>query len=84
MEPISTVDKLAEFAEICGGSVYEAYSGRFMYGALCWGVSVGHRLSDEQLHELCKACDVPFPSSDALGLGMIYYWPQYEYIAAQD
>lgn len=35
MEEITIGEKLAEFAEGCDGEIYEAYSGRGMYGALC-------------------------------------------------
>lgn len=84
MEEITIGEKLTQFAEGCAGDIYEAYSGRGMYGACCLGVSTDYKLDHDQLVELCKSCDLPAPSWDNLGLGMIYYWPSYEYLPAQD
>ena len=62
----------------------ESYSGRNMYGKCC--VSVNNAISS---WEIARALwlnnfdsddlDIPEPRQDQLGLGIVLYWPSYEW-----
>lgn len=68
---------ILESAEEAGLDLHPDYSGRFMYGAECIGVSGSTwALTDwwanlplDQRGELGK------PRTDSMGLGTIWYWP---------
>jgi hypothetical protein len=61
------------------GLSVRSYSGRGMYGSQCVGVSADSVWSVAQAIGTADDIDfedVPEPSTDILGLGMIIYWPQ--------
>lgn len=64
------IEQLAEEVE---GEVYNAYSGRFMYGKQCLGVTV------PDLKKALMAVGrlgLPEPRIDQIGLEYILYWPE--------
>lgn len=58
-----------------------SYSGRAMYGRRC----LGFRAEDEgPIWQLALALgqegvEIPAPSTDSMGRGIIFYWPDIEY-----
>ena len=78
--------KLIEALE-AGGWETRSYSGRGMYGKTCVSVRDGdervsaweiakHLFSEEYDGEFDR---VPEPQQDQLGLGIVLYWPGYEW-----
>lgn len=53
-----------------------SYSGRGMYGKECIAVACDDR---DDMVEACVRADLPRPTFDTLGMGMIAYWPRIEY-----
>lgn len=85
-----TPEQVKQFIEALEDANFEvkSYSGRGMYGKSC--VSVSQREDEETsaweiARELfnrdhdCIFDDVPEPRQDSLGLGMVFYWPSYEW-----
>jgi hypothetical protein len=75
---IKTYEDALEACEIVadevGGSVYEDYSGRFMFGAQCPGVTCGN--ANEAI-EAAARVGLKGARTDNMGLDMIVYWPRY-------
>ncbi len=76
-----TEQKTKEFIEALENADFYpcAYSGRGMFGKECVclkgdGISVW-----DVARALPEDMDVPEPRTDMLGLGMVIYWPQYEW-----
>jgi hypothetical protein len=63
---------LTEIAAETGGTVYRHYSGRFMFGATCVGVS-GNDLA--AILEAAGARGLRGARHDQMGKGWIVYWP---------
>lgn len=82
MKPVTISAAISAAADTLDGRVYEGYSGRCMYGAVCWGLTSDS--PPEDTHSVWKQHKLPAPRWDQLGLGYIYYWPEFEYIPAQD
>jgi hypothetical protein len=71
----------------------ESYSGRGMFGKSCVSIRGGARDDEDNppvsAWEIAKDLwyqvpegdhfDVPEPRQDSLGLGMVFYWPSYEW-----
>jgi hypothetical protein len=86
-----TVEEVEKFIEVLEDAGYEpeSYSGRGMYGKNCvslkgdvsvWDVAYSlwfNNFDDEDL-------DVPEPKTDSLGLGIVIYWPSYEWPKDRD
>ena len=66
--------KVQEIADKVNGSMYEGYSGKGMFGALCYGVECGHSQVAEAIH-LGKQKKLGQAYQDELGLQAIVYWP---------
>ncbi|WP_309399971.1 hypothetical protein [Cerasicoccus maritimus] len=66
------IEILNEVAENIGGEVYEGYSGRFMYGAKCYGI-----VCEEIVTCIEEAAEQGIKGAkyDNLGLQYIVYWP---------
>ena len=86
MASIEQSKKLIEALEE-GGWETRSYSGRNMYGKNCVSVHDGdekvsaweiakHLFSEEYDGEFDR---VPEPQRDQLGLGIVLYWPRYEW-----
>jgi hypothetical protein len=72
MKKKTTRDRLQAIADKVGGSVYERYSGRGMFGDTCWGIVCPHSAVKEVIRAtkgFGKAC------TDEMGLDAIVYWP---------
>lgn len=72
-----TIEVIIETAESMDLDVRTNYSGRGMFGARCLGV-VGshHELSELVQHVAIETGEVvPAPSTDSMGLDIIWYWP---------
>jgi hypothetical protein len=76
-------EEVQQFIDALEDAGYEvtSYSGRGMYGKEC--VSVNGDVSE---WEIARALwfndeheDVPAPRRDQLGLGIVLYWPSYEW-----
>lgn len=78
------------FIELLYDAGYEpvSYSGRGMYGKSCVSVHSDERGTEflwnlsEAINTDERVTDTPYlqvssPSSDSLGLGMVYYWPSF-------
>mgnify|MGYP003395646932 CR=1 FL=1 len=71
------------------GAGYKArsYSGRFMYGKECLGVTLSRGQSETDFvldiaeFDPTVAQLLRHPTSDAMGLGIIIYWPSIEWRA---
>lgn len=66
-----------ELIDILEGAGYEwrEYSGRAMYGKQCVGVDLD---GVGDLWELAQACpELPRPTTDSMGHGIIAYWPRF-------
>jgi len=82
-----TDDDVTKFLDALEQAGYEprSYSGRGMFGKQCVSVSG----DDVSAWEVARALwynnfdeddlDVPEPRSDSLGLGIVLYWPSYEW-----
>lgn len=57
--------------------LHETYSGRFMYGRTCIGISGGDYSLTEFWADLPKSLRSKLgrPTKDSLGMGEIWYWP---------
>ena len=62
----------------------KSYSGRGMYGKEC----VSLKEDDVSLWDVARALpedmNVPSPRTDSLGLGIVLYWPDYEWPKGRD
>lgn len=70
------VDKLEELANsIEGGQLSSSYSGRAMWGALCYSID-----ADDDVEALMKVGEMglPKPKMDSMGMGVVLYWPDIE------
>lgn len=68
-----------------GGFEPHSYSGRGMYGKCC--VSVHDVSPWEVARELFSESHdfvIPEPRQDAMGLGIVLYWPSYEWPGGED
>ena len=82
-----TDDDVTKFLDALEQAGYEprSYSGRGMYGKQCVSVSgdnvsawdIAYALWYNNLDE--DDLDVPEPHQDQLGLGIVLYWPSYEW-----
>lgn len=83
MARMSVRERIEKFAEEYGYSFRDDYSGRFMYGRMCIGVSgkgdlkmdlfeflVNDGLSVSRARQIINSA-----STDDMGLGMIIYFP---------
>lgn len=70
---VEALENVAEFVD--GGSVRADYSGRGMYGAVCYGVKADNQ--GELAAEIGKH-GLPQPKWDNMGLGVVAYWPGIE------
>lgn len=52
-----------------------SYSGRAMYGKECIGLSLPDRHGLDNLKKLVGS----MPRMDSLGMGIIVYWPEFEW-----
>lgn len=71
MNPLAILEELA--AEVDGA--VRSYSGRFMYGARCWGVTVPNLA--EGIH-VAGRLGLPAPQTDNMGMDYILYWPAFK------
>jgi hypothetical protein len=78
--------EVKKFIEALEESGYEpeSYSGRGMYGKEC--VSISGDVSAWDVARALWFCnfdsddlDIPEPKQDQLGLGIVLYWPSYEW-----
>jgi len=81
---VRDIDSALSYATGGEGQVYFGYSGRGMYGATCFGVSLD-RSSDLLAFGVELACSNPELAkalgdmrTDDLGLGIIAYWPDHD------
>lgn len=63
---------IEEIADEIGGEVYEGYSGRFMYGKTCLGITCSDVV---QCIEVAGSKGLMGAKYDSLGLDYIVYWP---------
>lgn len=73
-------DVLAKIAKQVDGTVRSDYSGRFMFGARCYGIETPDLVAcimEAGRHGL------PKPNQDAMGLDYIVYWPEFDESAVQ-
>ena len=83
-------EQVEKFIEALEDAGYEpkSYSGRGMYGKSCVSVS-GDEDERVSAWEIAKslwwnapdgeAMDIPEPRQDSLGLGIVLYWPSFEW-----
>lgn len=87
-----SAEQVKKFIEALEDADYtpEPYSGRGMYGKTCVSVSGGGNDTERpSIWELAKELanerwdgefdNVPEPRQDSLGLGIVLYWPSYEW-----
>jgi hypothetical protein len=67
-----------DIADDHGAEVYEGYSGRFMYGAKCWGISTKNGDVDSIVADAAER-GIKGHKTDSLGLDCIIYWPNINY-----
>lgn len=67
------IEALEEIAFETGGEIHTDYSGRCMYGKLCYGISVEGGGLD--VVEAAGAKGIRGAKMDNLGRGTIVYWP---------
>jgi hypothetical protein len=80
-------EQVKELIEVLMGSGYtpKSYSGRGMYGKCCVSISEDGVTAWEIAKNLWydvdtyMHVDVPEPRQDQLGLGIVLYWPSYEW-----
>jgi hypothetical protein len=71
------VKALHEIAAKYGGTVRSDYSGRFMFGALCYGIEcTKYEMPD--VISAARRRKVGAERTDNMGLDMIVYWPSVE------
>jgi len=70
---IGVLDELADSLE--GGELRSDYSGRGMFGRLCYGITCDNQT--EALERIAQL-NLPRPTTDNMGLGYIVYWPGIE------
>lgn len=70
------LDKLDNIAGNVAGKVYKGYSGRFMFGRCCYGISCGNATD---CIEQASRLDIFGAKIDDLGKGFIVYWPHLEF-----
>ena len=71
------------------GFIPTAYSGRSMFGKQCVSVSTDEDSEDVSAWNVARALwyqtdedeelNIPEPRQDSLGLGIVLYWPSYEW-----
>lgn len=73
---IPVISVIDEVADIVGGSVYEEYSGRAMYGKTCVGITCEHCKTVECI-EQAAIRGLSGAQFDSMGLDVIVYWPDF-------
>jgi len=56
------------------GKIYEGYSGRGMFGATCWGITVSKSDVNKTI-KVAEKLGLKNARIDDMGLDMIVYWP---------
>ena len=86
-----TAEQVKELIEALEDEGFEvrSYSGRNMFGKQCVSVRSDEDAREATEWEIAKALfseeydgkwdSLPAPHRDQLGLGMVYYWPSYEW-----
>jgi len=69
---------LEDIAEEVFGEVRDDYSGRGMFGATCYGITVGNRGDAEDAIKMAQRKGLGKGLMDNMGLGTIAYWPHYK------
>lgn len=66
------IEQLEDIAMNIGGEIYPDYSGRFMYGAKCYGI-----VCDDPIPCIEEAAEAGLRGArhDSMGLQYIVYWP---------
>lgn len=72
MKQEDAVEAIERIARKVDGSVRTDYSGRFMYGELCYGIDCDN---DVTVIELAGAEGLRGAKVDNMGKGYIVYWP---------
>jgi hypothetical protein len=67
------LSELEEIADECNGEVYPNYSGRFMYGRKCFGISGSDPI---EIIECAARHGLHSARYDSLGRDSIVYWPE--------
>ena len=70
------IEKVYELADELYGTVRSDYSGRGMYGEVCYGV-VADVEYDEAIAQATRL-DLPRPRIDSMGQNLIIYFPTIE------
>lgn len=74
-EHAEIVQKIVEVASDTGSDLRSDYSGRGMFGALCYGID---GQDEVEILMAVGAAGLPRPKIDSMGMGVIVYWPQIE------
>ena len=85
-------EKVKKFIEALEDAGYDPkpYSGRGMFGKQCVSVSEEDVTAWDIAHGLWylvpedEHLDVPEPRQDSMGLGIVLYWPSYEWPEGRD
>lgn len=84
-------EQVEKFIEALEDAGYEpkSYSGRGMFGKCCVSVSSGGEDENVSAWDVARSLwfnnfdeddlDIPEPRQDQLGLGIVLYWPSYEW-----
>ena len=65
---------MQELAKLVAGAVHYPYSGRGMFGKVCFGIVCEASFIDE-LYDKAEELGLPEPKLDHMGLDYIVYWP---------